>query len=199
MQLFSWMTWILSLALAGGGLVNISQTLDAQTAPITWEQKYVLVITAGWPIYIAFALALIAGIGATLELLADAPARATILPASNAPTQGIKSKKRSAGARQQPVPEQSYSSHLAQEGSLTRDFERVSKSLPHQMVNLYEEKAAHDEMDYHAAPDPLGSAATVPAASRVASTPRRPGVPAAQPQPQPTKASDDEQLEFFRM
>ncbi len=199
MQLFSWMTWILSLALAGGGLVNISQVLEAQTAPITWEQKYILVITAGWPIYIAFALALIAGIGATLELLADAPARTIIQPAGNAPTQGIKSKKKPAGARQKSVADQSFSSHLAQEGSLTRDFERVSKSLPHQMVNLYEEKTPEDEVDYHAGANALGSAATVPAVSRVASTPRRPGVAAAQAQPQPSKTGDDEQLEFFRM
>ncbi len=137
MQLFSWMTWIVSLILAVGALLNISHTLDAQTLPLTWQQKYIIVITAAWPLYIAFALALLAGVGATLEILADAPTRSTGSSPIPAPDKAA-SKKPSRSTRQT---EDSYLSHLAHHQSSGTDFEPIH-STPSRNEKLSHESQA---------------------------------------------------------
>ncbi len=62
------MTWMLCLALAVGALVNIQLVLTSQQEAMSWQEKYVLAIGAAWPLYIAVGLAVLAAMGAIMDL-----------------------------------------------------------------------------------------------------------------------------------
>ncbi len=62
------MTWTLCLALAVGALVNIQLVLTSQQVEMSWQEKYVLAISAAWPLYIAVGLAVLAAMGAIMDL-----------------------------------------------------------------------------------------------------------------------------------
>ncbi len=137
MQLFSWMTWIVSLILAVGALLNISHTLDAQTLPLTWQQKYIIVITAAWPLYIAFTLALLAGVGATLEILAETPSRSATPSPITPPDKAVSKKP----ARNTRPSEDSYMGHLMHQQSSEREFEPIRETPAPSTREPYEPRA----------------------------------------------------------
>ncbi len=184
MQIFSWMTWALSLALAVGGVLNISQALDLQTEVMTWQAKYVVIINAAWPLYVAFLLALIAGIGATIEVYINTMPSTSMSRMTSATTQ---TRSQPAAAKPARVATATAAAAAvtaaqAEEDSFVQDFERVSQSTPHQMVNLYDAVQAGDA-------NTMAVSQTMPVQDR---TPQRFSNNA------PTKKDDDD-LEFFRM
>ncbi len=174
MQIFSWMTWALSLALAVGGVLNISASLDLQTEVMTWQQKYVVIIAAAWPLYVAFALALIAGIGATIEVYINTMPTSSM---SRVPSPVTSRVPRAAA----PV-----SHRRSAEDSLEHDFERVSQSTPHQMVNLYDAVQSQDA-------NTMAVSQTVPIQEK---SPQQFGT---RKQAQQVAQKKEDELEFFRM
>ncbi len=177
MQIFSWMTWALSLALGVGGVLNISQALDLQTEVMTWQTKYVVIINAAWPLYVAFLLALIAGIGATIEVYINT------MPSSSAsripsPVGQTRVQPASAAVNHARVAKVAGGSGDA----FVQDFELVSKSTAHPMVNLYDAAQAADA-------NTMAVSQTMPVEER-------------QPQRFVGNANakkNDDDLEFFRM
>ncbi len=180
MQIFSWMTWALSLALAVGGVLNISQALDLQTEVMTWQTKYVVVIKAAWPLYIGFLLALVAGIGATIEVYINTMPSTSM---SRIPSSTTQTRAQPAAAVQQARVATAASAARSPEDAFVHDFERVSQSTPHQMVNLYDAVQVGDA-------NTMAVSQTMPVQER---TPQRFSNNAG------AKKKKEDDLEFFRM